>query len=168
MRLVSKATSRVFDVWDRLYDLMLEQQWPVHVNLPELVDPFVWLGDIPEPKIEAVVVTGVPVDSPSLDVATYGATSSTEETFTLRIIVGTRVTGCDALTARARLRVLCEVVQNALRSPSTGRQQGGFEQLDGRVFAWRVSRYAPQVYALPDGDGFGGFAEIDVTFRARI
>lgn len=160
----NKQTSRVFAVWDAVFDIINGLQLPGH---PENNNtPTVFYGDMNEERTEAIIVVGVPADAPAPVFVTFGTQVSQEEEFTLRIIVGTKVTGCTAKVARDRLAEICEFLQQAFRNPDTGRPAGDISTIVPQVQWWRMGRVAPQIYAMPDG--FGGYAELDLTVNARI
>lgn len=173
---MAKSTSRVFATWLALYELLDAQTWPDHPRTPgsplradtvDGVSHSVWFADMDEPRVEAVVVVGAPASDPDHDLATFGSSQSTDEEFTLRVLVGTKVPGCNRPIAFARLLELCDVVQHAVRSPLTGKQAGNFNTTVPNVLWWRPVRVAPQLYMLPE-NGVGGYAEIDILFHAYI
>lgn len=171
----NKQTSRVLDTWDALYDLVDNLPWTAHPSTQSApagpTDAFgvthsAWYGDLDEPKDEAIVVVGVAANDPALEVSTFGSSSSTEEEFTLRIIIGTRVQGLSVREVRARLGELCNILQEGLRSPLSGRPAGGFNTTVPGVLWWRMTRFAPQVG--PIENGYAGYAELDFLFHAHI
>lgn len=158
-----KRTSRVFACWEHLHSIVAGAAWTPHPMTGEV--PPVLFGDAVEVPNECVIVVGVPADRPTADWATMG-TPSQDEDFTLQVWVSTRVPGLDRQAAFARLEELCDLIQTVLRDPVTGRPAGGFTTAVEGVLWHRVTSVAPQL--LPMTEGFGGFADIDISFHARL
>jgi len=161
----AKTTTRVFAAWRELYKLLSDAPFPSH---PRLAQPptIIW-GDDTEPRDEAIYITGTAPDRSASTWGTYGA-PSLDETFTLRIIVGTKVSGTKREETYERLEELVNVIETSLRDQTNGRPAGGFSATVPGVLHWRVANINPEIYPLPGNAGFGGYAEVDVAFTARI
>ena len=158
-----KQTSRVFACWEALYDVLNESNWSPHPSTGEL--PTIVFGDTTDPTNDMVIVEGVPADAPTQEWATMGSPSQDEQ-FVLRVLVGSNVPGLTQAEVFARVADLADVVQAALRDQTTGRPAGEFTTTVPGVLWHRVGRIAPQLYAGPEG--YGAYAEIDITFRVRL
>ncbi len=163
---MGKYTSRVFVTWQALYDLLEAQTWPAHSVTGEA--PLVVFGATRDPLIEAVVVVGTPAVGPTLETVTN---LSEEDVFSLQVRVVSEVPGVDIGVCIARVAELADVVQTSLRSTTTGRMTTAFNGASPTnpvpgVVSWRVAQVRSTAY--PTTEGFGGYAELDVLFKARI
>lgn len=158
-----KQTSRVFACWRQLFAVLKDASWPSAEGNPLPVE--VLFGDFSAVPIEAVIVIGVPSERPRTEWVTFGAPSQDEE-FVLQVWISTRVPGTDQETTVARLEELCDVVQSELRDQDTGRPAGDFKSVVPGVISHAVTQINPVIF--PTAEGFGGYAELDVTFKVRI
>ena len=165
---MAKRTTTVFDAESALVALLEAQTWPGHPTTGEA--PLVVDGDTRDPFNEAIVVLGSTGGSTS-EWKTLGAPSQ-DETYTLKVRVGTKVDGQTQAEARARLKELVAVVEVAHRSAVTGQPAGGYVAAVGagvQYMTWRATVVEHAVFALaPPQGGFGAFADIDISFVARI
>lgn len=170
-RVSNKKPSLMPDTWVALYRLLAAASWPLHPSTGRKVGVF--FADTPEPLSEGVCVLAPPRTDEVW--ATYGASVSKDEAFTLRVIVGTKVPGTQnrqdpnavALAALTRLLALCDVVFTELRSPTSGRPAGGFSTTVPGIISWGVDGFTDfDIGAMPEG--YGGIAEIAVNFQGRL
>jgi hypothetical protein len=158
-----KQTTRVFACWRHLHSLIDAASWPPSARADR--SPAVIFGDFADPPLEAVIVIGVPTDRPNAEWATYGAPSQDEQ-FVLQVWISTRLPGMENLEALDRLEALCDVVQGELRDQTTGRPKGDFNAVIPGVISHAVTQISPTIF--PTKEGFCGFAELNVLFKARI
>jgi len=165
---MAKRTTTVFDAEAALVALLEAQTWPSHPTTGEA--PLVVDADTRDVFDEAVIVLGS-TGASSSEWKTMGAPSK-DESYTLKVRVGTKVDGCTQAEARSRLKELVAVVEVAHRSAVTGQPAGGYvASVAGGVqyMTWRVTVVEHAVYALaPPQGGFGAFADLDISFVARI
>lgn len=160
---MAKLTTRVFDSWDALYNLVRAITFPVHAKTGEA--PTVAFGDLRNVHTEGIVLPGRLDDRPvsTQTWATMG-TPSKNERFRLDILLWTEVPGETAAAAHTRLKTLVNLIETALRNSTTGRPQG--IAVSG-VYEWQIADLAPAVYALK-AEGFGAQCRLEVEFAGRI
>lgn len=164
---MARSTSRVFACWRALVADLAAAPWTPHPTTGELPAPVTFCVP-PQYVGEIVAVPGrKPQGGASQTRATQGAGSGKDEVFTLVVGVSTSVPGRTAEEAHDRLEELCDIVQRALRSSTTGLPIGdALGALAIPTLRWDVSDVTPAIY--PISEGFAGDATLEVTFFTRI
>jgi hypothetical protein len=158
----NKSPSLVLDTMDAVFALYESYEWQPHPRTG--VKPKLIYGDDADPTDEEICLIGVPPGDRTN--ARWATNLSQDETFTLRVIIFSRVPGSDRGEVVARLKVLANTAQIAFRDQTSGRMAGGLTQAVPGLMTYLVSGFAPRFFAGPEG--LCGDCEIDITFTARL
>lgn len=149
------GTSRIWQVWQAVYDQCLSIVWP---TLPDPVE--VYLGDVGRSTARNVVIVYVNRES-SQDWATIGQRAKDDE---FDVVIDFRVwnPGDTAQEAKDKLQQVSDAIESEIRTNYRGPSWG---DLDG--VAWmHVASVLPDVVITDEG--WAGFGQIVVHARCRI
>lgn len=149
------GTSRIWQVWQTVYDQCLDIAWPA---LPEPVE--VYLGDVGKSTARNVVIVYVNRET-NQDWATTGQRAKDDD---FDVMIDFRVwnPGDSAQEAKDKLQQVSDAIEAELR---TNFQGPNGTRLDG--VAWmHVASVLPDVVITDEG--WAGFGQIVVHARCRI